>query len=48
MESVEAAKVEVGKSATGGWETYSALIDKIRREWPRGEGTQEALDDMRR
>ncbi len=48
-ESVEAAMVEVGrKSAQGSWETYAALIERTRRDWPAGQKTQDVIDDIRR
>ena len=48
-ESVEAAMVDVGrKSAQGSWETYAELIERMGRDWPPGQKTQDVLDGIRR
>ncbi len=48
-ESIEAKIIEAAKqTSSGSWDTYQQLAERLRRDWPDGQGTQSLIDGIRR
>ena len=47
-EEVEKAMLEAGKRSAMGWKRYADLSKEIRKEWPEGMKSRDALEEIRR